>query len=126
VATFVINPMLWLCFIVWLIFRPGWIEAVFSGWVLDMALFNFLIGNMIGIYLSMLAVFRRGLFGLTPFALTNPFYWLLHSAAAYMALWQLFTKPFYWEKTEHGLTSVHSQAMVADIAADAEPAAALA
>ncbi len=112
IATFLINPLLWLCMLVWLIFRPDWIAAVFSGWVLDLALFNFLFGNMIGIYLSMLAVFRRRLFGLTPFALTNPFYWLLHSAAAYMALWQLFTKPFYWEKTDHGLTSVHSQSML--------------
>jgi hypothetical protein len=25
------------------------------------------------------------------------------SAAAYKALWQLITKPFYWEKTEHGV-----------------------
>ncbi len=33
-----------------------------------------------------------------------PFYWLLISACAYMALWQFFTKPFYWEKTDHGLS----------------------
>jgi hypothetical protein len=26
------------------------------------------------------------------------------SAAAYKALTQLFYKPFYWEKTRHGLT----------------------
>jgi hypothetical protein len=26
-----------------------------------------------------------------------------------MALWQLFTKPFYWEKTVHGLTTVHAE-----------------
>jgi hypothetical protein len=38
--------------------------------------------------------------------LANPFYWLLHSVAAYKALWQLITKPHYWEKTAHGLTGV--------------------
>jgi hypothetical protein len=31
-------------------------------------------------------------------------YWTLHSIAAYVALWQLFRNPFYWEKTTHGLT----------------------
>jgi cellulose synthase/poly-beta-1,6-N-acetylglucosamine synthase-like glycosyltransferase len=125
VATFLINPLLWLCTIVWLLFRPDWIQSVFTGWVLDMALFTFLFGNMIGIYLSMLAVFRRRLFGLTPWALLIPIYWLLHSAAAYMALWQLFTKPFYWEKTDHGLTQVHSQAMLAESApGEVEPAVA--
>jgi cellulose synthase/poly-beta-1,6-N-acetylglucosamine synthase-like glycosyltransferase len=31
-----------------------------------------------------------------------PFYWLLHSAAAYIALWELFHRPYYWAKTAHG------------------------
>ena len=35
-------------------------------------------------------------------ALTYPFYWLLISAAAYRALWQLLRDPFRWEKTPHG------------------------
>jgi hypothetical protein len=29
-------------------------------------------------------------------------YWVLISIAAYRGLWQLVTKPFYWEKTPHG------------------------
>ena len=37
-------------------------------------------------------------------ALLNPIYWLLHSIASYKALWQLITKPHYWQKTEHGLS----------------------
>ena len=32
-----------------------------------------------------------------------PVYWLLISGAAYRALWQFWTAPFKWEKTEHGL-----------------------
>ena len=38
-----------------------------------------------------------------PFALLNPFYWVLHSIAAWRALVQLIRNPFYWEKTPHGL-----------------------
>jgi cellulose synthase/poly-beta-1,6-N-acetylglucosamine synthase-like glycosyltransferase len=30
-------------------------------------------------------------------------YYLLHSVAAYLALWRLIRRPFYWEKTEHGV-----------------------
>ena len=100
---------MWMFFLTWLILRPAWIGGLFSGWALYLAAFNFLIGNMLGIYLNMLAVFRRRLFHLTPYAITNPIYWLMHSIAAYMGLWQLITKPFYWEKTNHGLTSVHTQ-----------------
>lgn len=33
-----------------------------------------------------------------------PFYWILHSLASFKGLWQLITRPHYWEKTTHGLT----------------------
>ena len=105
---FLINPILWAFYLIWLIANPAWIDALFGGWLFYFAAFNLLIGNMFGIYLNMIAVFRRKLFDLTPYALTNPIYWIMHSIAAYMALWQLFTKPFYWEKTKHGLTSHES------------------
>jgi cellulose synthase/poly-beta-1,6-N-acetylglucosamine synthase-like glycosyltransferase len=35
---------------------------------------------------------------------TLPLYWLLISAAAWLALWELFTRPHHWHKTEHGLS----------------------
>lgn len=107
--TFLVNPLMWILFLFWLLLQPLWLNNLFDGWLLYLAAFNFLIGNMLGIYLNMLAVFRRKLYRLTFYALSNPFYWLMHSVAAYMALWQLFTKPFYWEKTTHGLTTVKHQ-----------------
>ncbi len=69
-------------------------------------MFNLLIGNLLGIYINMMAVSYRKLFSLSFYALTNPLYWFLHSIGGYIALWQLFANPFYWEKTEHGITSV--------------------
>lgn len=36
-------------------------------------------------------------------ALLFPFYNLLNIFSSYKALWQLFTKPHFWEKTTHGL-----------------------
>ena len=101
--TFLINPILWLLFIFWIAFRPLWMESVFPLWILTLSTLNLIVGNAMGIYLNMLAVFRRRLFHLTFYSLMNPFYWILHSIAAYKALWQLFTKPFFWEKTVHGL-----------------------
>lgn len=38
-----------------------------------------------------------------------PFYWILHSVASFKALWQLLFAPFYWEKTQHGLTSIKNR-----------------
>ena len=50
----------------------------------------------------MMGAFMRQRYGLVVWALLNPLYWLLHSVATYKALWQLITRPHYWEKTTHG------------------------
>ena len=46
---------------------------------------------------------RRGQPRLALSALLMPLCWLLVSAAAYRALYQLATDPYLWEKTEHGV-----------------------
>lgn len=47
---------------------------------------------------------RAGKLYLAPHLLFIPVYWILISAAAYRAVWQLIRSPFYWEKTPHGLS----------------------
>ena len=42
-------------------------------------------------------------------ALTMPIYWLLISAAAWVALWEFAVKPFTWNKTRHGVTRHQQQ-----------------
>jgi cellulose synthase/poly-beta-1,6-N-acetylglucosamine synthase-like glycosyltransferase len=80
------------------------LSAVFPPWLLVICLLNFLVGNSIMVYLTMMGPFKRGTFHLMAWTLLNPVYWILHSLAAYKGLWQLLTRPHYWEKTEHGLT----------------------
>ncbi len=104
---FLITPMAWGVFICWLLTRTTALDPFFPPLVLYIGLFNLLIGNFMGIYLNMIAVYKREKFSLLPAAILNPVYWLLgHSVAAYKALAQLFTRPFYWEKTEHGITKL--------------------
>jgi hypothetical protein len=59
-----------------------------------------------------MAAVRRKYYGLIVPALLIPAYWLMMSIAAYKALWQLITKPFYWEKTSHGLSTATPHASV--------------
>ncbi len=54
--------------------------------------------------LAFITARRRGYAALLRHVPLMPLYWLLISAAAYRALWQFWTAPFKWEKTEHGLT----------------------
>jgi hypothetical protein len=108
VWVFLINPLMWGLFLLWVIVQPAWMSTLFAGWVWDVALFSLIAGNGIAILTNMLAALSRKQYRFFLFALTNPLYWVLHSIAAYMALWQLIRKPFYWEKTTHGLTTVHA------------------
>ena len=85
---------------------PGAVNPqVFPVWLLWICLLNFVIGSAVMVYLSMMGPYKRGTFNLSLWALLNPIYWLLHSIAAYKGLWQLITRPHYWEKTNHGLTT---------------------
>jgi cellulose synthase/poly-beta-1,6-N-acetylglucosamine synthase-like glycosyltransferase len=81
----------------------------FPVWLLWLCLVNFIIGNTVMVYLSMMGPYKRGAFNLILWAVLNPVYWVLHSIASYKGLWQLITKPHYWEKTEHGLTNQSSR-----------------
>lgn len=104
--TFLLYPILLLFFILYIIFQFTGIKQVFPDWVLYASIFNFIAGNVLMVYVNMLAVFKRRYYELILFAILNPVYWLMHSIAAYKGLWQLIYKPFYWEKTNHGLTKV--------------------
>lgn len=105
-VAFLINPIMWGIFLLWIITKSHFIESLFPNYILYISLYNLLFGNFIGIYLNMIAVFRRKYYNLLPYAFLNPIYWLLHSIASYKALFELFTKPFYWQKTQHGITKM--------------------
>lgn len=104
--TFLLYPVLVAFLIAYLIFQFTWVRSLFPDWVLYVGTFNFFAGNILMIYVNMMAVFKRRYYELILYSILNPLYWLMHSIAAYKALWQLIYKPFYWEKTNHGLTKV--------------------
>jgi len=110
--TFLLYPILLAFFAIYEIFKFSFIRSVFPDWILYISIFNFVAGNVLMIYVNMLAVFKRRYYELILFAILSPAYWLMHSQAAYMGLWQLITKPFYWEKTNHGLSKLSSTSAV--------------
>ncbi len=63
------------------------------------------LANFFFIAINVLGCARRKLWRLLPEALLSPLYWLLISVGAWKGLLQLFSRPFYWEKTNHGLTA---------------------
>jgi cellulose synthase/poly-beta-1,6-N-acetylglucosamine synthase-like glycosyltransferase len=105
-VTFLVYPLLLSIFIVYVAFDLDAIRMLFPDWVLFMSIFNLMVGNILMIYVNMMAVFKRRFYELILFAIANPIYWLMHSISAYKGLYQLIVKPFYWEKTNHGLSKV--------------------
>ncbi|MCH7493664.1 glycosyltransferase [bacterium] len=103
---FLLNPILLLVFLGWVAGSASGIYNALPPLAVYAGSANFLIGNFIGIYMSILAVFRRRLYHLTFWALLVPIYWVLHSVAAYRALVMMVKNPYHWEKTEHGLSDL--------------------
>lgn len=107
-VTFLVYPLLLGIFVMYLVFDLSTIRTLFPDWVLFMAIFNLMVGNILMIYVNMMAVFKRRFYELILFSIANPVYWLMHSIAAYMGLYELIVKPFYWQKTNHGISKVNT------------------
>jgi cellulose synthase/poly-beta-1,6-N-acetylglucosamine synthase-like glycosyltransferase len=99
-----IYPWLVIPFVIWMLTRTTLMGPFFPAPILAISSFNLIIGNSCLVYLSMLAVAKRKHRKLLPYALTVPGYWALQSVAAYKGLWQLVKNPFFWEKTDHGIS----------------------
>ncbi len=116
-ASFLLSVPLYAIFFASLFLPTDAMGRLFPGWVLLVSWLNLLVGNALMIYVAMMGAFRRRNYRLVKWALFNPVYWLMHATAAYKATWQLITKPHYWEKTAHGLStpaSGHAQPAGAD------------
>jgi len=73
-------------------------------WVVGTSITTFLFGNAMMIVSAAIAATWRYNWRIGAFAIFTPVYWLLHSVAAWRALYQLVRDPHRWEKTPHGLT----------------------
>jgi cellulose synthase/poly-beta-1,6-N-acetylglucosamine synthase-like glycosyltransferase len=106
VLSALINPVLWAVFAVWLFTGAAAIAAVFPGPLLWLNFFALAVGNAFFILLAVIAPMRRGWLGLSLYGLTAPLYWGLTSLAAYKAVWQIVTRPYFWEKTDHVISGI--------------------
>jgi len=82
------------------LFAPA--DSVAGAALWAIAWINLAAGYLMSICVGALSAVRRGQPRLALSALLMPLCWLLVSAAAYRALWQLARDPYFWEKTEHG------------------------
>ncbi len=53
-----------------------------------------------------LGLYRRQMLRFWPWLMALPLYWILLSAAAWLALWDFLVHPHHWRKTQHGVSSL--------------------
>ncbi len=109
-----LNPFFWVMMILWFGWHFDFIPRFFPGTIYYLASVELYAGNFLFIFSNVAGVYwviheleqkRQQVFSysLVRYALLTPIYWVMMSIAAVKAAWQLITKPFYWEKTVHGL-----------------------
>ena len=100
---FLLNPFYWVLTSLWLATHAGVIRELFPSFVYYAAAFGLFVGNFVFTYVNVAGTLRRGYHDLVKYALLSPLYWALMSIGAWKGFLQLFYRPFYWEKTVHGL-----------------------
>ncbi len=101
-SQFVLAPVLWTF---WLL--PFGITHPLSG-VLPSALFwalggLFITSEIVGLVVAIIALGKTNKKWLIKWAVTMQFYFPMAALAAYKAFYELGARPFYWDKTAHGV-----------------------
>ncbi len=103
-----INPIMW---VVTAIYVAGagtpvdaYIQSLFPPLLYYPALLSLTVGNFIFIYVNAYSCVRHNYLDLTVYALLSPFYWVFMSIGAWIGIISLVRHPFYWAKTEHGVS----------------------
>jgi len=97
------NLIFWFSLLVWVLGRPDFIGSLFPPLTYYVCLALFLIGAPLSVFAGLVVAQALGKPYLWWAALLAPLYWILQSVAALKAIYQLLFRPFYWEKTVHGL-----------------------
>lgn len=109
--TLLFNPIYWIMLLFlgiyqWQILYPNDVISVIFYYIAIVLG----VGNGIFLLLNVLGCIKRKYYSLIVHALLSPIYWIFMSIAAWKGLFQMLRRPFYWEKTAHGLPGSDSAA----------------
>ncbi|WP_372992208.1 glycosyltransferase family 2 protein [Sulfitobacter sp.] len=101
---FICAPLLW-SFCLTLVGFSHPIEITLGTKVLTWLFYFFVFAEILNISIAFKAASRAEHRHLLPWVVTLPLYFILGTFAAYKALYEFVVSPFYWDKTEHGVTA---------------------
>ena len=104
--TYLSAPVVWVLCVLWIGELLELHSIAFPTWLACLTFTNifFNLFSQWCFTLNCLPLYRGTTLPIYAAALLFPFYMVLHSIASYKALWQLFVRPHFWEKTTHGIS----------------------
>jgi len=100
---FACAPLLW-TFWLTLFGLPHPVEITLGAPVMWGMIYVFILSELLSLTVSMIAVSGPKHRHLMAWVLTTPFYFPMGVLAAFKALHEFVVSPFYWDKTQHGIT----------------------
>lgn len=102
VASALVHPLLLVTggILVWTMLASGDLGTI-QRTLLMLDLVNIVAGYTAFLAMGFLTLSRRERGGFWKVVLLTPVYWMLMSVAAWRAVWQLYSRPHFWEKTPH-------------------------
>lgn len=101
-SQFVLAPLLWSFWLIPFGVSHPVLHILPAGVVMGIGIF-FLFSELIGMTIAVIAARRAGKSWLMVWAPTLQIYFILASFAVYKALIEIVTRPYYWDKTVHGI-----------------------
>ena len=101
-SQYLLAPLLWSC---WFILFGFWhpISAIMSPGLENLLLFAFVMAEIVNIAVGAWAVRGEGHRHLIPWVPTLNLYFPLGALAGWKAIYEVISRPFYWDKTMHGV-----------------------
>jgi len=116
-SNFLLAPAIWSFWLVGFGYTPFFYTLLpRAAWALLGTMF--VSAEVIQVLLGVLATSGRAHRHLLPWVPTMMFYWPLGSLAAYKAIYEVLTAPFYWDKTRHGVSQAQKGAPALAAAAE--------
>lgn len=97
------NLLFWFALLCWVAGRPPLVTFFFPPFTYYLCLALFLLIAPMAVFVGLIVNQAQGKHYLWWAAMLVPLYWILQSIAAIKAIYQLIFRPFFWEKTVHGL-----------------------
>lgn len=103
-VTYLAMPVFWAAVLFWLTSGAPVFGDRLPDWAQSVLAYGFAVGQVVMLGCAALALWRRRALDLLAWLPILPIYWTLGAIAAWKAIIEVATAPFYWDKTQHGVS----------------------